>query len=488
MTLRVLLIEDDDHDAALIMRALRRGGVECLFDRATNGDEAEAALSSTAYGVVLCDVTIPNHAPDRALDLLRIRAQYTPLIVLSGVVRIADAISYLRAGAEDFIAKDELERLVPAVQRALREAGLRADNEETQRSLRESRARLEAKQQLEAVGLVAGTIAHDINNLLTAIIYLAESATENLEGSMPELADDLREIADAAWRAAALPRQLLIFTRQERLEARTFRLNRRIASMDRLLATVGQSRNEVVLDLCANDDVIDGDPAQIEQVVINLVSNARDALPKGGRITLATRDEGDRVVLSVTDTGVGIDPSLQARIFEPFFTTKEAGRGTGLGLSSCLAVVEAMQGELTLRSELGQGTEVTIRFPRSQMPCAEDPVRKAFRQRHTAQILAVIHQPELRRSLVRLLEQQGYLVTLVGRRAEAEALLAALPYSLVIAQDTLPDGDGRGLVSARGGLLLSNSTAAATDGLRVLGMPLSATDLLSTVSRLVSGD
>ncbi len=147
-----------------------------------------------------------------------------------------------------------------------------------------------------------------------------------------------------------------------------------------------------------------------------------------------------------------------------------------------------MQGELTLRSEPGQGTEVTIRFPRSQMPCAEDPVRKAFRQRHTAQILAVIHQPELRRSLVRLLEQQGYLVTLVGRRAEAEALLAALPYSLVIAQDTLPDGDGRGLVSARGGLLLSNSTAAATDGLRVLGMPLSATDLLSTVSRLVSGD
>ena len=488
MTLRVLLIEDDDHDAALIMRALRRGGVDCLFDRAANGDEAESALVSTEYGVVLCDVTIPNHAPDRALDLLRIRAQYTPLIVLSGVVRIADAITYLRAGAEDFIAKDELERLVPAVQRALREAGLRAQNEETQRSLRESRARLQAKQQLEAVGLVAGTIAHDVNNLLTAIIQLAETATESLDGAMPELAADLREICDTAWRAAALPRQLLIFARHERLETRAFRLNRLIASMDRLLATVAQARNEVILDLRAESDVIDGDPAQIEQVVINLVSNARDAMPQGGRITLATRDEGGRVVLSVADTGMGMDPSLQARIFEPFFTTKEPGRGTGLGLSSCLAVVEAMQGELALRSAPGAGTDIILRFPLSDRPCDEPLVRKASRPRGSAQILAVVHQPELRRSLARLLEKQGYLVTLVGRRAEAEALLAAVSYSLVIAEGRLPDGDGRGLLEGRGGLLLTSSLTLPAEGVVVLAMPLSATDLLSAVARLVPGD
>jgi signal transduction histidine kinase len=248
----------------------------------------------------------------------------------------------------------------------------------TEEALRLSEAQLRQAQKMEAVGRLAGGVAHDFNNVLTAIFGYADLVLDSLDAEDPRRTD-LDEIKRAAHRAAGLTRQLLAFSRKQVMQPRQINLNHIIENLETLLLKlIGQ---EIVLQIDAAPSLWDirADPGQIEQVLMNLASNARDAMPEGGRLTIATANEdlrpddatsllgiapGRFVRLTVADTGHGIPAGVRAHIFEPFFTTKEQGKGTGLGLATVYGIVKQSGGWVYLDEGPGAGTSFRIYLPR----------------------------------------------------------------------------------------------------------------------------
>jgi signal transduction histidine kinase len=224
-------------------------------------------------------------------------------------------------------------------------------------------------QKMEAIGRMAAGVAHDFNNLLMVIGGYSAHALSVLTET-DALYAEIREIRKAGDHAASLTRQLLAFSRREMLRPHVFDLNTTVADMDRMLRRILAGDVELVTILASGLGCIRADRGQIEQVIMNLVVNGRDAMPQGGKLVIETanadRDEpgaGRRVMLAVSDTGQGMDEGTRARIFEPFFTTKPRGEGTGLGLSMVYSIVKQSGGNIQVESELGKGTAFRIFFP-----------------------------------------------------------------------------------------------------------------------------
>ncbi len=280
-------------------------------------------------------------------------------------------------------------------------------------------------QKMEAIGQLAGGIAHDFNNLLTVIQGNSDMALSNLDPSAPAH-EDISEIKRAAISAAALTRQLLAFSRRQILQPRPIQLRSVAQGVEKMLSRLIGENIELALDLDGNAGWVLGDPGQIEQVVINLAVNARDAMPGGGRITIQTTTvrleakgeaetqglaPGAYERLTVSDTGIGMDKETRERIFEPFFTTKPAGRGTGLGLSTVHGIVKQSDGELHVSSELGHGTTFNIYFPQVDAPpIIESSPTKLRSRRGSETILLVEDEAPLRSLARRVLEKNGYKV------------------------------------------------------------------------------
>jgi signal transduction histidine kinase/CheY-like chemotaxis protein len=320
------------------------------------------------------------------------------------------------------------------------------------RRVEEERAALEAdlrqSQRMESLGMVAGGIAHDFNNLLVPIIGNAEYGLELIDdGEMdPEL---LVEIREAAISARDLVAQLLAFSRKQVLQLRAVDLDDEIRKLARLL---GRALPEnIALDLRLDGGAtVCADAGQLKQVVLNLVVNARDAMPDGGAIRIATAAVADHVVLSVEDDGAGMDESTVSKIFEPFFTTKELGRGTGLGLSTVYGIVQQHGGTIGVVSEVGRGSRFEIRLPRSD----DQPVSVAERATsapidldprvRTETILVVEDEPLVRGVVKRLLAGRGYHVIETGLPDQAIELALAHPeIALVITDVMMPGMNGR---------------------------------------------
>ena len=284
---------------------------------------------------------------------------------------------------------------------------------------------LRQAQKMEAMGRLAGGVAHDFNNLLTVIGGYGQMVRDALDPKSP-LRRDIEAILEASDRASTLTRQLLTFSRRQMVEPRVLDLNRNISRVSRMLRRVIREDIELVTLLKADPARIKADPAQIEQVLLNVAVNAKDAMPKGGKLTVETAyveiaeegaaldglKPGQYVALSMTDTGTGMDAETQSHLFEPFFTTKSKGKGTGLGLSTVYGIVKQNGGEIVIASELGRGTAVRIYFPLAEerVKAGGSGGRRTAARAGTETILVVEDDAEVRRLAAEMLSRQGYAV------------------------------------------------------------------------------
>jgi two-component system cell cycle sensor histidine kinase/response regulator CckA len=335
---------------------------------------------------------------------------------------------------------------------------------EAEEALHRSQEELLQSQKMEAIGRLAGGVAHDFNNLLTAITGYCDLLLEEI-GDREQMRADAEEIIRAAERAAGLTRQLLAFSRRQVLMPKVFDLNELVSDVERLLLRLIGEHIELVTVLESELPHVRLDPGQLEQLVINLAVNARDAMPRGGHLSITTEnleippggdpahpgiDPARYATLSVSDTGVGMDPSTLSKIFEPFFSTKESGKGTGLGLATVYGIIRQSGGEIRVDSEIGTGSTFTVYLPLVDEALPEpEPtvVHESLRGDET--ILLVEDARTVRKLVLRYLENHGYSVLAAESGVEALQIAAehAGKIDLLVTDVVLPKIDGHELAT-----------------------------------------
>jgi PAS domain S-box-containing protein len=323
-------------------------------------------------------------------------------------------------------------------------------------------SRLAQTERMEAVGQLASGVAHDFNNLLTIIKgYSSLLMERNPEGRDGHAAKEIRQAAD---RAAALTHQLLAFSRKQTLQPRVLDLNTIVRGLEAMLRRLLTENVDLVIRTTPETGFVKADPVQMEQVLINLVVNARDAMPKGGRLTISTascaphKDSSEKekifaspyATLCVSDTGIGMDAPTRARIFEPFFTTKEVGKGTGLGLATVYGIIQQSNGHIEVESEPGKGSTFRISLPRveHEPAPAKKPMNTETPKRGTGTILLAEDEPLLRELGETILTQAGYTVLTAGSSESLRKLIAEHPgeVDLLLTDVVMPDISGPELV------------------------------------------
>jgi signal transduction histidine kinase/ActR/RegA family two-component response regulator len=405
----------------------------------------------------------------------------------------------------------DVNELIAAVQRELQQ------REAAEQLTRDAEEQLRQAQRLEAIGQLAGGIAHDFNNLLTVISGYTESLL--LDGADQDAAADLRQIAAAAERAALLTRQLLAFSRRQVLEPRVLDPNEIVSSITPMLGRLIGEHIDLVTVADPKVAMVCADAGQLEQVLVNLAVNARDAMPDGGRLTIQTGnvdlDEdyvaehlgsrlGPHAMIAVTDTGTGIDPETLPHMFEPFFTTKAVGKGTGLGLATVYGIVKQSGGNVWVYSEVGIGTTFKVYLPAAEGRPSGDAAAARPVQAHAVgheRILIAEDDESLRILTTRILEQRGYSVIAAETPEHAIELVERQPeqerIDLLLTDLVLPQMSGRALadrVNERsptmrvlymsgyaGEALTENGTLEP--GARFLEKPFSGKDLAESVRR-----
>ena len=455
--LRVLVVEDSSSDAELMLRALRLGGFEPQYERVETADAMRAALARQPWDIVLSDYYLPRFQAPAALALLREQRPEVPFIVVSGSVGEDTAVAAMKAGATDYVMKDRLQRLAPAVARAVEDATVRAERRRLEQQLLQSH-------KLEAVGRLAGGVAHDFNNVLTAILGAVELMLLDTPAGAPQR-EELDIIRDAARRAQTLIRQLLAFSARQVLKPVVLDLNDLVRNVSKMLRRLIGEDVDVVTALAADLGHVRADVGQVEQVLVNLVVNARDAMPQGGRLTIATENvavasagatphghlsPGRYVLLRVSDTGIGMDQETLARAFDPFFTTKPWGQGSGLGLATVYGIVHQSGGDVMIESAPGAGSTFRV-----YLPLVTDPLEHAAAAPPVAtsaagsETVLLAEDEQLVRVLARkVLEQAGYRVLVAAGGAEALALAErhAGPIHLLLTDVVMPEMNGRELM------------------------------------------
>lgn len=410
-----------------------------------------------------------NRSPDHLRRVLLVQALRNVALLERPVqtVTLASAVqSALRARRRQYEARGylrereraaaRLERLVAARTRELEEANRRLRAEIAERE--QAEAALLQAQKMEAIGQLTGGVAHDFNNLLTAVLANLELAAGRVTSAAARRLVGNAE--RAARRGARLTEQLLAFSRKQRLDLKAIDLNTLVTRMgDLLFRTMGGTvRVETMLQKDLWPAVADA--GQIEMVILNLAINGRDAMPDGGRLTVATANIGagdpqrprdlvprDSVAISVSDTGTGMSEEVLAKAFEPFFTTKAVSQGTGLGLSQVYGVVQQSGGTIRIDTQLGRGTTVTVYLPRAEASAAAERTRKSAagprRSRQEATMLVVDDDVDVRETIVTALESLGYGVTAADSgRAALDALDRGAPVDLMLIDYAMPELNG----------------------------------------------
>jgi two-component system, cell cycle sensor histidine kinase and response regulator CckA len=450
-TLRILLVEDEEQDVPLLLRELTRAGHTVTHERVETEAGLRGALRRGPWDVVLTDFALPGWSGREALRLIRETAPEVPVVVVSGFIGEEEAASLMKAGASDFLVKDRLFRIAAVVEREVEDAEARRAQAQ---ALARKNAELLQAQKMEVVGRLVGGVAHDFNNLLSVIMGFAQVMEKQTAGN-ERLHHPAEEIMKAAERAAQLTRRLLRISRKEVAEPRTFDLNAVVAGLATMLRRVIGEEIRMEVTLAPELPGVHADPGQIEQVILNLAVNARDAMPAGGQLRIETaalvRDRRSVVRLSVRDTGTGISPELRVRLFEPFFTTKEPDKGTGLGLATVQSIVTAAGGRIDVESEPGRGASFHVELPAAPAAAAAVDGDATAAGTQAAPVLAsgtilVVEDDAPLCALLRhVLEDAGYPVVAARTREEAERAAAGRATALLLCDLVLADGTGSAL-------------------------------------------
>jgi signal transduction histidine kinase len=453
--LKALIVEDSLSDAELLLMELKRSGYDVSCERVETAEAMRAALAGATWDIILSDYSLPTFSAPEALGIAQTQESDVPFIIISGTIGEETAVSALKAGAHDFLVKGRLARLAPAIERELRDAEARRDRKRLEEQLRHS-------QKMEAVGQLAGSVAHDFNNVLTSILGFCELALLGVGIDDNGLREDLVEIQRAGERAAGLTRQLLAFSRQQVLQPKIHDLNGLVAGMEPMLRRLTFENIQLTLAIDSEVNLIEIDETQLEQILINLVVNARDAMPQGGTLAVSVSralfdpivgkslgNPSAYVMLSVSDTGIGMDEATKTRIFEPFFTTKGAA-GTGLGLATVHRIVKQNNGDLSLISAPGKGTTFRIFLPRAagESPARSDAHVTTGRTSGSETVLVAEDDPAVRRLAKLSLERNGYHVLEAGNPQEAirVAQTHSGPIQLLLSDVIMPESKGAPLV------------------------------------------
>jgi signal transduction histidine kinase len=371
--LRVLLVEDDD-DYARMLEAILGPAGPLTLERVSTLHDASKVIDEASIDVILLDLGLPDSFGIDTVDRLRaLVGERIPIVVLTSRDDDDIAVQAVHHGAQDYLVKSTTD--VHLLTRSVRYARERT---EWRLQMLQRESELRQAQKMEAVGRLAGGVAHDFNNVLTAIFGYTDLLVDQFTADDPRR-EDVMEIRRSAERAASLTRQLLAFSRKQMMQPRVLALNEIIGSLYKLLERLVGEDIVLAIEMGAELWDVRADPGQIEQVLMNLVANARDAMPEGGKLAIATANVmveheeirnrpglrvGSYVTITVTDTGDGIPSHIRAHMFEPFFTTKEQGKGTGLGLATVYGIVKQTGGGVYVDSEEGKGTRFVIYLPR----------------------------------------------------------------------------------------------------------------------------
>lgn len=457
----VLMVEDSEPDARLLLRELKRGGFDPVHERVDTMDAVVAALATRPWDVVLCDWGLPGMHALSVLNLLKQRCLDLPFLIVSGIIDEAGAVDALRAGAHDFLVKGRLSRLCPAIERELREARLRAD-------LRKMQQQLLLAERLASLSTVAGGVANEINNPLTSVLMNLELIRSKLvdareederliaTGFADEIADMIADARSAGERIARTVRDLTLLLRADH---RTVDVDI-VAVLESSLAVASrqiEERARLERDF-APVPRIRGHETQLGQVFLNLLVNAAQAIPEGDpfnhRVRVATRlDTAGSVVIEISDTGSGIRREDLSRIFDPFFTTKPIGSATGLGLAIGRSIVTSLGGEIRVETELGKGSTFSVHLPTAAWLPLERPgtvlaactnAPKARRGR----VLVVAHEATLAGAL-RAMLSVAHDVTIETEAARAlEHVRAGDRFDVILCDLTMQESGGIDLYEA----------------------------------------
>jgi signal transduction histidine kinase len=406
---RALLVEDSPHDAELVLLELKRGGYDVSWERVQTARDLEAALEQR-WEIVLSDYSMPQFSGLEALNLVRRKGLDLPFIIVSGTVGEEAAVGAMRAGAQDYVLKQSLVRLCPAIARELRDAEVRSQQKKMQEQLLIS-------DRMASVGTLAAGVAHEINNPLASIVANLELMSRdltavaerlNITDRLHEVFEELSDARESADRLRLIVRDLKIFSRATDEEHRgAVDVQRVLESSLRMAWNEIRHRARLIKEYAIVPPV-EANEARLGQVFLNLIVNAAQAIHEGdaehNQIRVTTRlDERGWVVTEVRDSGMGIPPENLQRIFDAFFTTKPVGVGTGLGLSICHRIISGLGGELQVESEVGKGTAFRVVLP----PAAStvQTVKKA----------SVHPLVKTRRGRVLVIDDEPMIVTAISR-------------------------------------------------------------------------
>jgi two-component system cell cycle sensor histidine kinase/response regulator CckA len=507
----------DELDSLFFTRVLVDGGLRVKIYRARDGlvtysnvhsligtkIDSLPELHEVLEGAIVHDVSYINHAGGTGENVKALEV-YVPLHLrgdpsAAGVLEIYQSYAPVASAIRSFVLPFAVllflaliglwAALFPLIQRMVRAVARdRAARQTAELALEETSEQLRQSQKMDAIGRLAGGVAHDFNNLLLAITGYAEFLITSL--SDPTHKHYAEEIEAAGQRAAALTHQLLVFSRRQVLQPRVVNLNDCVREMRTMLGRLIGEEVEIALELEPHLRSVAADPSQIGQVLLNLAVNARDAMAGRGRLTIATRNDGEAVVLEVADNGAGMDDETRLRLFEPFFTTKDIGAGTGLGLSTVYGIVTQSGGSIEVRSEPGSGAAFTIRLPVTHAVATEPLLVEPVPAGGAERILVVDDEKVVRDLLAQMLREQGYDVEVAGSAREARAL--AGPWDLLLTDVVMPETDGVNLskqIDARYVLFISgyDQEALVEGDASFLQKPFSREELTRTVRTLFDG-